>query len=139
MLYLSEREKDQLVGHSRREYPDEACGILAGKGERVQKIYQMINADKSTRTFFMDPREQLRVMKEIRSSGLDFIGIYHSHPESRAFPSTHDVKLAYYPDVWYVIISLRDKDNPEIKAYKIVEGKIEEESIGLNPEGTPRL
>jgi len=131
MLYLSEREKDQLVGHSRRENPNEACGILAGKGDRVQKIYQMINADKSTRTFFMDPREQIRVMKEIRSSGLDFIGIYHSHPESRAFPSTHDVELAYYPDVWYVIISLRNKDNPEIKAYKIVEGKIEEEAIGL--------
>jgi len=129
MLYLNKKQVDELVEHSDRESPNEACGILAGMEGRVEKIYRMSNADKSSRTFFMDPKEQLKVMKEIRNQGLEMAGIYHSHLETEAYPSAHDVKLAYYPEVSYVIVSLKDKDNPGIRSFKIVEGKITEEEV----------
>lgn len=129
MLYLTRRQIGELVEHAKRGYPNEVCGILAGKDRKVEKVYEMSNTENSRTRFFMDPQEQLRVMKEIRNSGLDFIGIYHSHPETEARPSAHDIELAFYPDVSYVIVSLKDKDNPSIRSFNIREGKIEEEAI----------
>lgn len=129
MISLTNKQASALIGHSKTESPNEACGILAGKDESVEKVYKMMNRDKSATSFFMDPQEQLKVMKEIRSSGLDFIGVYHSHPETRAYPSAHDVELAYYPEVSYIIVSLKDKDNPDIRFYKIMDGKITEEEV----------
>lgn len=146
MLYLSEKQAEELIRHSKRESPNEACGILAGlpagqagkvypelrgRDRKVERVYPMTNADRSSETFFMDPKEQLKVMKEIRNLGLEMVGIYHSHPASEAYPSARDVELAYYPEVSYVIISIRDKDNPGIRSFRIVEGKIEEEEVKI--------
>lgn len=131
MLYLSKEYVDELIEHAKREYPNEACGILSGKDGKIEKLYQMINTDRSAKTFFMDPKEQLKVMKEIRGAGLEMVGIYHSHPDTQAYPSAHDVELAYYPEVSYVIVSVRDRDNAEIRSFKIVEGKITEEEVKI--------
>ena len=131
MLYLSKKQADELVEHSKRESPNEACGILKGKEGKVEKVYQMTNPDKSSKTFFMDPKEQLKVMKEIRSLGLEMAGIYHSHLESEAYPSAHDLELAFYPETSYVIISLKDKDNPNIRSFEIKEGKITEKGLEI--------
>ncbi len=146
MLFLSEKQADELIEHSKSEYPNEVCGILAGpttgetsktypernqRDRRVEKIYRMNNMNKSRTTFFMDPKEQLKVMKEIRNLELEMVGIYHSHPETDAYPSAHDVELAYYPGVSYIIVSIKDKDKPEIKSFSIVDGKIEREEIKI--------
>lgn len=132
MLYLARKQLDELVAHSRKEYPNEACGILAGKNSRVEKIYPMANADKSAATFFMEPKEQLRTVKDIRSRGLEMIGIYHSHPSSPARPSPHDVKMAYYPEVSYVIVSLKEKDNPDVRSFRILDNNIAEEEVKVS-------
>ena len=57
------------------------------------------------------------------------VGIYHSHSQTEAYPSAHDVELAYYPEVFYVIVSIKDRDNPSIRSFKIVEGKVNEERV----------
>jgi len=131
MLSMSKECKDELVGHSKKEFPNEACGILAGKDRKVEKFYPVSNTDESAETFLMDSKEQLRVMKEIRNLGLEMVGIYHSHLETEAYPSAHDVKLAYYPETSYVIVSIKDKDNPGIRSFKIAEGNISEEEIKI--------
>lgn len=131
MFYFNTGQKEELIEHARREFPNEVCGILAGKDGGVSKIYQMSNTDKSSSTFFMDPKQQLKVMKEIRGLGLEMLGIYHSHPELEAYPSTHDVKMAFYPEVEYIIVSIKDKANPSIRSYKIIDGKITEEKINI--------
>ncbi len=61
-------------------------------------------------------------MKDIRNSGTEFIGIYHSHPHSDAYPSKRDIDLAFYPEVSHVIVSLKDEKAPRIRSFKIVEG-----------------
>jgi len=129
MLSLSKKDIDQLIKHAKAELPNEACGLIAGKDNIAEIIYLMLNTDESRESYFMDPAEQLRVMKEIRNNNLEMIAIYHSHPETRAYPSEHDVRLALYPDVSYIIISLQDENNPEIKSFRIIDGKIEEESL----------
>jgi len=131
MLYLSKSQADELIEHSKKDSPNEACGILAGKDGKVEKVYLMTNADRSSATFFMDPGEQLKVIKQIRNLGLDMVGIYHSHLQSEAYPSAHDVELAYYPEVSYVIVSIRNKDNPSIRSFKIRDGQISEEEVKI--------
>lgn len=129
MLYLNNKQANELIEHSKRESPNEACGILAGEEGKVTKVYQMTNTDKSSKTFFMDPKQQLKVMKEIRNSGLEMLGIYHSHPETEAYPSAHDVELAFYPESSYAIVSIKDRNNPIIRSFKIVKGKINKEEV----------
>ncbi len=131
MLILKKGLFEEMLLQCRKEFPNEACGILAGKEGRAQKVYAMVNVENSPSTFFMDAKEQLLVMKEMRSLGLEMVGIYHSHVASYAYPSAHDVEMAFYPDTAYVIVSLADKDSPGIRSFRIKEGKITEEEVKI--------
>jgi len=117
-----------MIEHARQGYPEEVCGILGGEGHEVKRVYRMTNTEHSPVSYFMEPSEQFRVMKALREAGLRMVGIYHSHPESPPFPSARDVRLAFYDDAVYVIISLMEGE-PSVKAYSIVEGKISEVAI----------
>ncbi len=131
MIIIKKDLADVLIQHCKREFPDEACGILAGRDGKVEKAYEMANVDKSPSSYFMDAKEQFKVMKEIRNLGLEMTGIYHSHVASQAYPSNHDVELAFCPDVSYIIVSLKDKNEPGIRSFKIKEGKITEEEFKI--------
>lgn len=131
MISLSKELFLQIVKHCKEELPDEACGIMAGKNDTVEKVFEMINADKSPENFIMDPAEQLKVMKELRNIGLEMAGIYHSHVASEAYPSARDIELAFYPEARYCIVTLKDKDNPRMRAFRIKEGKITEEEVSI--------
>jgi proteasome lid subunit RPN8/RPN11 len=120
---------DKIISHCGSVYPNEACGILAGEGGAVRKIYEMTNAEPSPVSYFMDPKEQFAAMKEMRGEGLHMVAIYHSHPGSPAYPSAKDVSLAFYPDSVYVIVGLSDKDKPEVRAYTIMEEDVSEVEI----------
>ena len=121
-----------MISHCRSVYPHEACGLLAGRGRVVEKIYEMTNADRSNVSYMMDPAEQFRAMKEMRREGNKMIAIYHSHPHSAAHPSAKDVDLAFYSDSLYVIVGLSDFEKPEIRIFQIVEGTVREGMIEVN-------
>lgn len=129
MFIIGKELLRRAVSHCAREFPGEACGIFAGKKEKVVRIFEGANADKSPSTYLMDPRQQFSVMKEIRSSGLEMVGIYHSHVDSEAYPSRRDIEFAFYPEASYVIISL--KDSPSVRSFKIEEKKITEEEVSI--------
>ena len=131
MLILKKEFFAEMVKQAKLEFPNECCGILAGKEDRIEKIYAMTNAQKSPDNFFMDPKEQLKVSKEMRALGLEMLGIYHSHVASNAYPSSRDVEMAFYPQVSYVILSLKDQDNPSVRSFKIREGKISAEELKI--------
>ena len=131
MLILKKEFFAEMVKQAKLEFPNECCGILAGKEDRIEKIYAMTNAQKSPDNFFMDPKEQLKVSKEMRALGLEMLGIYHSHVASNAYPSSRDVEMAFYPQVSYVILSLKDQDNPSLRSFKIREGKISAEELKI--------
>ncbi len=121
---------DEMISHCREAFPNEACGILAGKGDEVSKIYKMTNVEKSPVSYFMDSREQFKVMKDIREKNLSMLAIFHSHPSSPAYPSAKDLSLAFYEDSIYIIVSLMEKE-PVAKGYSMKEGKIEEVAIAV--------
>lgn len=132
MIYITKDLLNQIVEHSKKEFPNEACGILAGKNNIVTKVYKMRNTSEAPATcYFMDPREQFQVFKEMRSSGIEMLAIYHSHASIPAYPSQRDVEMAYYPEASQVIISLADFNNPDVRSFRIVEGKITEEELKI--------
>ena len=117
---------DAMIQQALAEHPNECCGLLAGlsagqegKDSRVTQIYKMTNTQHSPVNYLMDPREQFVAFKEIRKKGLELLAIYHSHPNTQAYPSKTDVRLAYYPEAAYLILSLQDKTKPILNAYWI--------------------
>lgn len=146
MLRISKEIMEEIISHAQSDAPHECCGLLGGKGEEVRQVYRISNlpsddpkvadlqvpSDRRFR-YVMDPKEQLLAFKQMRKEGLDLVGIYHSHPHSQAYPSATDVRLAYYPDVSYLIISLQEQNRPEVRAFRIVDQRITEEKIEPAP------
>jgi len=118
-----------VISHCKSVYPNEACGLLAGKGDTADQIYKMTNIEKSNVSYMMDPEEQFRAMKEMRNNGHKMLAIYHSHPHSQAYPSPKDITLAFYAESVYLIVGLTDKDRPEVRAFEILEGDVREVQI----------
>lgn len=121
----------QMLSQNQVEAPIEACGILAGSDSKVEKLYKMTNADKSSDHFMMEPAEQFKVAKDIRSAGLEMLAIYHSHPATPARPSQEDIRLSLMPDVTYVIVSLQDSSCPAIKGFLIKDGNVTEVPVKI--------
>jgi len=109
---------DQIISHAQEDLPNEACGYLAGQNDSATKAYAIKNIDQSHEHFSFDPEEQFAAIKDMRKENLVPVAVYHSHPETPARPSKEDIKLAYDPDISYVIISLAESI-PVIKSFKI--------------------
>lgn len=139
MISIRKDDLEIIIEHARAEYPLEACGILAGKGNMVERVYKMTNIKNSPVSYEMDPNEQLRCENEIKDAGLKIICIYHSHPNSPAYPSQTDIARVYwpgdpdmliYPDASYLIFSLAS-EKVDFKSFRIKDGEIEREEIRI--------
>lgn len=123
VLFLRKRDLKEIVAQARREAPAECCGILAGGSSgAVTRVFEMVNTKGSAEEFLMDPAEQFAVADELGRDSLTMLAVYHSHPASPARPSAHDISMAFYEDVAYLITSLA-ADEPDTRAYRIVKGE----------------
>ena len=111
----------EMLGHLQAVYPEEGCGLLGGLGNRVSKHYPATNIEPENKQirYLIDPRQQLAAEEELAASDLELVAIYHSHPKTQARPSPTDVRTAYYPDAYYVLVSFADYDHPDLRAYLI--------------------
>ena len=130
MLQLTRRTWMEMVGHAYDGLPDEACGLLAGPPgtARVTRFYPCRNAAASSRVYTVDPKDHLRADRDAEASGLELLGVMHSHTHTEAYPSPTDVEQAPDPAWHYVIVSLR-QDAPVLRSYRIVDGQISEEPV----------
>ena len=109
----------------------ECCGLLAGKDSVITRIFAATNAAASATEYSIAPKELFQFTREIREAGLEFMGIYHSHPSGDNEPSARDIDQAYYPDLAYFILSPRkDAANP-IRAFSLRDGNTEELNIQI--------
>jgi proteasome lid subunit RPN8/RPN11 len=136
LTQIEKRFIDEMVAHARGDLPNECCGILAGRDGRVLKLYRMTNVEASPFRFSMDPGEVVKVDTETGDNGWELLAIYHSHTRSEAYPSDTDVRIAggtaaLWPDVRYVLVSLMDEDNPQVRLFSITEGAITEEQLDV--------
>jgi proteasome lid subunit RPN8/RPN11 len=108
----------------------ECCGLLAGREGIITRAFPATNAAPNPATSYdVAPKEIIALMREIRETSLEFMGIYHSHPNSANEPSATDIELAAYPDAAHFILSPQ-KDAPRpIRAFSIREGFVQELKI----------
>ncbi len=135
LLNIEKNHVAKVIEHARREDPIECCGILAGNGGTISHVYTITNTAKSPFRYLMDPQEQLNAMLDAERNGWEFVAFYHSHTNSPAYPSRTDVRMALqsgWLDVFYVLVSLQDKDYPAIRTFQIKEdGSIVEENLEI--------
>ena len=133
MIYLKKADYDKILEHAKKELPDEACGLIAGKIDNenkiIQKVYLLTNIDHSNEHFSLDPKEQLVAIKDMRANGYVPLGNWHSHPESPSRPSDEDKRLAYDSKASYMILSLMDISNPVLNSFKITGDVSEKEEL----------
>ena len=60
--------RDHVQAHA----PLEACGLLAGKNNQVEKVLLIENQAKSRVKFRMDPKEQLQAFNWIELERIEF-------------------------------------------------------------------
>jgi proteasome lid subunit RPN8/RPN11 len=130
-MRISRALLDQIVAHARDDVPNECCGIVATENGGAVKVFRATNAEASPVRYSLDPREQYRITMEIDDQGWELGAIYHSHTRSEAYPSQTDVNLAFYPDALYLIVSLHKPDEPEVRAFRIAEERIEEVALSI--------
>lgn len=130
-MRVSRAVYEAMVAHALEERPFECCGLLAGTGGSIIVSHRAKNAaDLFGIRYEIEPREFLRLNHEIDDADLDLIGVYHSHPFTRAFPSPTDLAQAWEGYV-YVIVSLTDFLHPVVKAYTIADGRVAEQPIEI--------
>ncbi len=118
---------EQIRLQAEKEYPSECCGIITGPEKQPETLTRIVpcrNAQDelhrqdpetfprtSRNAFFMDPAELLNLQKQCRESGEVVRVIYHSHPDSGAYFSEEDRKMAApdgvpaWPGVFYLVVS----------------------------------
>jgi len=122
----------EIVEQGLREFPNECCGVIAADASgRPSKVIQMHNADASPVSYRLDAEEQLKVFNQIDDDEWSLWAIYHSHTHSEAYPSETDVRLAFYPDSRYLLLSLTDRNQPVLRSFFIRDGEITEEELQI--------
>ena len=119
MIRIPRSIYQKMIEHARREDPVECCGILGGKDETVQKSFEIKNVESSPVQFLMDPQEQFNAIEVMGNSSMEMVAIYHSHPHTIPFPSETDVQKTFDPEMPSIIISLKEKHEPVVKAFRI--------------------
>jgi proteasome lid subunit RPN8/RPN11 len=119
-----------MIGHAYDGYPLEACGLLVGGGDRVERFVACTNESASARIYSIPAKELLRAERNAEDDALEIIGVFHSHTHTEPYPSRTDVEQAPDPGWHYVIVSLK-REAPETRSYRIVAGAISEERVAV--------
>jgi [CysO sulfur-carrier protein]-S-L-cysteine hydrolase len=129
---ISHEIVDQIVAHAREEAPNECCGMIGARDGEATSLYRARNAEASPLRYTVHPQDQLRIMDEIEDRGEQLAAIYHSHTGSAAYPSQTDINLAEnWPEPLYLICSVADPDSPEVRAFAIRAGDVEEAALNV--------
>ena len=85
-------------------FPLECCGLLIGKRGKgifdVKEVIQAKNVHKSEVSFEADAELVYRAVDAAEAKGLELIGIYHSHPNMRAYISATDAEMMKLCQTW---------------------------------------
>lgn len=135
IIKLTQRHCEQILNYCQNEAPNEACGLLGGIIDEdvkiVKKVYLLTNVDQCPEHFSMDPQEQFAAIKDMRTNGWFLLGNFHSHPKSPSRPSEEDKRLAFDPEVSYLILSLMEEGYPILKSFRIQKDTVSEETIKI--------
>lgn len=133
-IKISQKNLNKLRQHAISATKRESCALLLGEKNHIKEIFVTDNADEHPEKFFTIPDAQLiESYKTAEKHELEVVGIFHSHPGSKAIPSETDKKyMRVNPVVWVIYSGIDD----EFFAYKIADisnsaNELENVDIGL--------
>jgi len=124
-IILSSSDKKILTEHAENEKPNESCAILFGKNNVVSEVFLTKNVEESPTNFTISNEQLIEGYKIAEEKKVDVIGIFHSHPNSEAYPSNTDKKFMQSNPVVWIIYSGATKD---FRAY-LLESEIKEIAV----------
>lgn len=140
VINITKEAYEAILSQAKADAPVESCGYALGvAGEDgtllITENYRLTNIDHAEEHFSLDPKEQFAAIKYARANKLKVIGNWHSHPASPSRPSEEDKRLAFDPNILYLILSLApadsglpyitDKTQPVLNAFHIENGEVE--------------
>jgi proteasome lid subunit RPN8/RPN11 len=135
MLIIEQKPLDEMYQDALQSFPDECCGFFFGKEtgeERIITHSLVVNNSKEgdkRRRFEIAPKDYLNAERFADENGLQFLGVYHSHPNHPAIPSEHD-RVAAQPYFSYIIISVKENEIAGIRSWQLNDQfQFEEETI----------
>ena len=135
MIELPRSLADALIQDARDGRPNEVCGVVGLRANRVVRLEPARNAAATPAVRFTFDDEGYRRVMQLEREGLD-VGIYHSHPASPAYPSATDLAemSATWPGCLQLMVSVRHDatTGPEVNAYRIdVDGAVRTEDLAI--------
>ncbi len=123
-ILISKVQINLLSKHAKDASPNESCAILFGKIEKdhftVKDVFLTKNIENSPVNFTISNDELIKGYQEAEKRKLDVVGIFHSHPDSEAYPSVTDQKFMEINPVPWVIFS---NTSEQFRAY-VFESKV---------------
>ena len=113
-IILSQSDKKILTEHAENEEPNESCAILFGKDSLVSEVFLTKNIEESPVNFTISNEQLIEGYKIAEEKRIEVIGVFHSHPNSDAYPSNTDKKFMQSNPVAWIIYSGINKN---FKAY----------------------
>ena len=91
----------------------------------MKEVVQAENVHKSEVSFEADAELVYRALDAAEAKGLDLIGIYHSHPNMRAYVSAVDAEIMkLWPNVAWLVLGVSENQIIEKKVFMLKESKI---------------
>ncbi len=104
-IRLAESDKTILSEYSENQKPNESCAILFGKNNQVLDLFLTENIENSPVNFTISSKQLIEAYKMAEEKKMEVVGIFHSHPDSDAYPSNTDKKFMQSNPVAWVIYS----------------------------------
>ena len=133
-ILLSQKQKDTLIQHSEKAGLAESCAMLLGTHNEqqwdVKEVFLTRNAHNDSETsFIISPEELLQGHQFAEKKHLELVGIFHSHPDTAASPSSMDKKfMKVNGDVPWIIFS---GINTDLKAFTLEEDMDTEKEVKI--------
>jgi proteasome lid subunit RPN8/RPN11 len=126
-IILKQSDKKILSQYSENQKPKESCALLFGKDNQVLDIFLTENIEESPVNFTISNEQLIEGYKIAEEKKMDVIGIFHSHPNSDAFPSNTDKKfMQSNPVVWIIYSGINKNFRAFVLESDSVEIQIEE-------------
>ena len=130
MFIITERQYNIIMQQAQACYPQESGGILGGTDNKIMAVLPIANKNIYDRTkeFALWKEDTERGYAFLEKYNMQYLGIYHTHPQGVPYPSDQDLS---HGQKYLFIIGLRDRYNPELRAWRCEGKKVYQEDIKI--------
>ena len=122
----------EIVEQGLREFPNECCGVIAAAGRRPGEGLPHEERRRQPRSpTGSTARSSCRSSTRSTSEGWELWAIYHSHTHPRPTRRETDIRLAFYPEARYILVSLADRERTGDPLVLDPDGEVTEEELTI--------